>query len=359
MLGAYPNVTLSEARKRARRILNAASEGKDIPAVQREKSRKPVFAKIAEQYLEKHAKANKRNWKEDARLIHKELLPVWRRKRPQDIKRKDVIALLDGIVERGAPIQANRVHALISKIFNWAIERELVEYNPSSNVKKLAKENQRERVLSDEEIGALWAAFKQQSATIGSMFMLRLLTAQRGGEIASMAWKDFDLQNSWWTNPGEITKNGRSHRVPLTPHAVKLLTQLQATTGNQRWVFPSPSIEGQHITNVQKAAIRVKELSGVGDFVLHDLRRTAASYMASLGVGTDVISKILNHVESGVTAVYNRHSYDPEKRDALERWERHLLGIVSVSGQQTSDSGLAARAQEWRVPHEGDQQIER
>lgn len=338
MLGAYPNVTLNAARRRARRVLNVASEGKDIPAVEREKSRMPVFSKIAEQYLEKHAKPNKRNWKEDERLIHKELLPTWRRKRPQDIKRKDVIGLLDGIVERGAPIQANRVHALISKIFNWAIERELVEHNPCARMKRPAKENRRERVLSAEEIRALWAAIDQQGPTTRTILKLRLLTSQRGGEIVSMAWGDLDLNSGWWTIPGEIAKNGLSHRVPLAPYSKDLLRQLQQTTGHQRWVFPSKTVAGEHVKSVQKASDRIKRLSGVADFVLHDLRRTAASYMASLGISTTVISKVLNHVESGITAVYNRHSYDSEKQGALERWERHLLNIVTPSQPQAVES---------------------
>lgn len=337
MLGTYPNISLNEARKRAHRILSGASEGKDFAAVQRDQAKKPFFGKIAEEYLEKHAIQKKWQGKEDKRLIQKELMPIWKRKRAHEIKRRDVVDLLDEIVERGAPIQANRVLSLISKIFNWAIARDILENNPCFQVKKPAKENPRERVLSAEEVQAIWGAFEQQNLQIGSLFMLRLLTAQRGGEIESMAWKDLSLTGDWWTIPGEVAKNGKSHRVPLTPHALSLLKQLKPQTSDGDWVFPSPTVEGQHITNVQKAAIRVRKLSGVEDFVLHDLRRTAASYMASLGVGNHVISKILNHVEPGVTAVYNRHSYDAEKREALEIWERKLLEIVGSTKEAPLD----------------------
>ena len=329
MLGTYPTLSIGDARKKAHQILNAAFDGKDLAAVQRDQAKKPSFGKVAEEYLEKHAKPNKRRPEEDERLIKKELLPAWKRKRAHEIKRRDVVELLNGIVKRGAPIQANRVMSLISKIFNWGIGQDIVDYNPCTQVKKPAKENRRERVLSDEEVRQIWRAFEKQNDRIGSLLKLRLLTAQRGGEIESMAWKDLDLKSGWWTIPGEIAKNGQSHRVPLTPYALLLLKQLQPT-GDDVWVFPSPTVEGQHIFSVQKAAIRVKKLSGVGDFVLHDLRRTAASYMASLGVGTHVISKILNHVEPGVTAVYNRYSYDAEKRAALEVWESKLLEIVNT-----------------------------
>lgn len=142
--------------------------------------------------------------------------------------------------------------------------------------------------------------------------------------------------------PGEVAKNGLAHRVHLSSMEPKLLKQLQPITGAGRWVFPSPTVRGQHISNVQKAANRVKQLSGVEDFVLHDLRRTAAGNMASLGVGTNVISKILNHVEPGATAVYNRYGYDAEKREALERWDGKLMGIVGAGDKQQSEEPTTA-----------------
>lgn len=337
MLGRYSNVTRAEARKRAQRILNAASDGLNIAAEKRAKSKMPRFGAIALEYLEKHAKPNKRKWKEDERLIHKELMPVWRRKLAHEIKRKDVLNVLDAIVERGSPIQANRVLALIRKIFNWAIGRDLVEVNPCAQVKKPSKENQREKVLDDEEIQALWQAFGKQSLLIGTMFKLRLLTAQRGGEIQSMRWEDIHLEGGWWTIPGEIAKNGLSHRVPLSPTVRRLLEELVAESGEQEWVFPSPKAAGGHISNVQKAANRVKNLAQIDNFVLHDLRRTAATYMTRAKIPRLIVGKILNHVEPGITAVYDRNSYDAEKREALEIWESKLLGIVNSKQEAPTD----------------------
>ena len=139
---------------------------------------------------------------------------------------------------------------------------------------------------------------------------------------------DIDLRNGWWTIPGEFAKNGFSHRVPLTSKAVEIIRSLPSPGNDQDWSFPSPTRKGQYIASVQKAAQRVQMESGVEDFVLHDLRRTAASNLASLGVSNYVIGRILNHVETGVTAVYNRHSYDGEKRKALELWEKKLLEII-------------------------------
>ena len=355
MLGTNPPVTLADAREHAWDIIHDAEMGIEREAKEREEERrkqeneehekqKPTFAEMAAEYLERHAKPNKRTWKEDERLIGKELLPAWGDLKAEEIKRRDVIKILDGVMDRGAPIVANRVHALISKIFNWAIGRDLVENNPCFRVKKPGQEKKRDRVLVEDEIRRMWAAFQQQGPLVGTMFILRLLTAQRGGEIASMAWENLDLKNGWWTIPAEISKNGLSHRVPLTAHSLRLLNQLHVMTGNQKWVFPSPSVSGAHISNVNKAAERIKEFAGVENFVPHDLRRTAASYMASLGIGPHVISKILNHVETGVTAVYNRHSYDAEKRAALELWEKKLLEIVGEEPSRVVPEAPVERA---------------
>lgn len=186
------------------------------------------------------------------------------------------------------------------------------------------------------------------------MFKLRLVTAQRGGEIESMRWQDIDLEAGWWTIPAEYSKNNLSHRVPLSQMALDILLDHKKTidvdlekakqkaerSGNKAyyeikkkkyadWVFPSPVYKGGHITNVQKAAARVKMNSGIEDFKLHDLRRTAASMMAGSGIPRLVVSKILNHVEQGVTRVYDRHSYDSEKRAALDKWARRLGAILS------------------------------
>jgi integrase len=324
---------------------------------------------LAVEYLKKHAD-KKRSRYEDNRIIEKDLKPHWKDRKAYDIKRRDVIQLLDKIVERGAPIQANRTLALIHKMYNWGIGRDLVESNPCTQVKAPGREKQRDRVLSEIEIKTLWAAFKVEGKSIEPMFKLRLVTAQRGGEIESMRWQDIDLESSWWTIPAEFSKNNLSHRVPLSDIAIDILlahkramdTDLEKTKHKaqesgktedktnyekkiekySKWVFPSPVYKGDHITNVQKAVARVKEHSGVDDFKLHDLRRTAASHMTSMGISRLVVSKILNHVEQGITRVYDRHSYDKEKRTALEKWARRLLTILT--GQKAKVVKLNTKA---------------
>jgi integrase len=339
-LDRYPALSLSAARQQAQEAILAAARGEDPAARTKAEKGAPTFAILARDYLEKHAKAKKRSWREDSRVIERELVPRWGRRKVVAISRRDVHELLDGIVERGSPIQANRTLALVRKIFNWAIGRGMVPANPCLQIEAPAREKQRQRVLSDVELSSLWQAFDAVGPLLGPMFKLRLLTAQRGGEVASMRWRDIDLDTATWTIPPEAAKNGLAHTVPLSRPAVVLLRDLQIMASSAEWVFPSPR-PGQHVQNVQKAANRVRSASGVQNFVLHDLRRTAASRMTASGTSRLVVSKILNHVEHGVTRVYDRYSYETEKRQALDEWAE-LLGTMTNGKRGTAEPRTAA-----------------
>ena len=238
---------------------------------------------------------------------------------------RDVRTLLETIAERPAPIMANRVLALIRKIFNVGIARDVVEFNPCAQIERPGKERQRDRVLTDEEIRTFWTKLGQEPAEIAAAFRLRLVTAQRGGEVFEMRWGDVDLADRWWRIPGSDTKNGLPHRVPLIDLAIDILIALRSRvpkdTPASTYVLAGARGKRQR----SEASARV----GLADFRGHDLRRTAASRMASAGVPRLVIGKVLNHAERGVTAVYDRHSYDAEKREALDTWCRHLNAILA------------------------------
>ncbi|MGH9163771.1 MAG: tyrosine-type recombinase/integrase [Vicinamibacteraceae bacterium] len=266
------------------------------------------------------------NRKGRQRCPHVRRAAGWGSRKVKDIQRRDVRELLDEIAER-APIMANRTLALVRKVFNFAIEHDWVETNPCHMIKRPAPERQRERVLSDDKIRRVWKTLDAEHPIIAALFRLRLLTAQRGGELLGATWSEMDLASAWWTIPAERSKNGLAHRVPLSPQALRILKALRKTTGDSPWVFPSTRKNGPHISHAQKAIERIVERSGV-EFRGHDLRRTAASLMVGAGVPRLVVSKILNHVETGVTAVYDRHSCDQEKRQALDFWGRRLEAII-------------------------------
>jgi integrase len=332
-LGTYPALGLADARAKASTARHAIAQGEDPGQAKYDARRAPTVAKIAAQYIEMHAKIHKRSWRDDDRLLSREVLPALGSRKAYEVNRRDVIALLDRIVERGAPIQANRVLALVRKLYNWAISRDLLEHNPCLQVKPPGKEHHRDRVLTDDEIRLVSHAAEQLDPLITAQLKLRLLTVQRGGEVRTMRWDDIDLASGWWTIPGHIAKNGLAHRIPLSSQVQDILRTLQTITGEEPWVFPSYRRPGQPVLDVRKAMHRVSLLSGV-TFTPHDLRRTAASHMTSLGVARLVVGKILNHAEPGVTKVYDRHSYDAEKRQALNAWGERVMELMMAGGSK-------------------------
>ncbi|MGO9264366.1 MAG: tyrosine-type recombinase/integrase [Candidatus Binataceae bacterium] len=330
-IGGYPAISLADARDAAKRALRDAQLGADPASAKREARDAESFQELAHLYLERHAKIKKRSWQEDERIIKSELVPAWGNWKVADIERKDVIALLDKIVERGAGVMANRTRALISKIYNFAIlDRGMVEHNPAYKVANPGEEHQRDRVLGNAEIRALWKALDGEPIQIAAPFRLALLTAQRRGEVLGMAWSELDLDGGWWTIPAERAKNKLTHRVPLAPQALAILRERRAGVAmDTPYVFPGP--RHKPISNPQKWLRRIKKISGI-EFKFHDLRRTAASLMTGIGIERLVVSKILNHVERSITAVYDRHSYDNEKRAALLKWDIRLGEIVTGQG---------------------------
>ena len=334
-LGTYPAVSLASARVKHATAKALLEKSVDPGAQQVERKRAErtaeTVADLVEVYLEKWARPRKRSAHEDERILRKEVLPVWGRRKAKDITRKNVIALLDEIVERGAPVMANRSLAVIRKMFNFAIRRDIIDATPVAMVEAPAKEYKRDRVLSVDEIRTFWNGLDQAPMSDGVKLALKLqlATAQRKGEIVGAHLSEFD-EEGVWTIPAERSKNGIAHRVPLSSLALDLLEQTRDLAGESPWLFPSPSgskpITPQSINN---ALGRTLSAIGVENMTPHDLRRTAASGMTSLGISRLTVSKILNHVESHVTARYDRYSYDPEKRHALDAWGAHLEGLLS------------------------------
>lgn len=351
---SFPVIKLAEARQTAADALHDVAHGINPATKKKVERNSETFDYLASEYLERHAKLKKKSWGEDERIIKTDLLPVFGGTRAKDITRRDVRALLDRKATT-APIMANRIRATLRKMFNWGILNEIVESNPVYLVPVPAKDRQRDRILTENEIKTVWKALdnevrdadkshrKRQAFTAGSL-KLRLLTAQRGGEVMSMEWTEID--GDWWTIPGTKTKNGLTHRVPLTPFALRITEDMKLLAEGEgkkkkalsQFVFPSPK-GNSPIANPQKALERLHKTTGIS-FRGHDLRRTAASMMTSMGIQRLTVQKILNHVEPGVTAVYDRHSYDKEKRQALESWSKRLM--VLVSGLEEADAESAS-----------------
>lgn len=325
-LGTTDAISLAQARDRVRDLLHDASKGAD-PATDKQAGRKAeTIADLATLYIEKWAKLQKKSWRADRNLLENKVLPRWRHRAIVDITRHDCRNLVEQVAEAGAPIVANRVVSLLSKMFTFALDRDLVPANPALRLPRPGKEQQRDRVLTESELRTLWESFSALEPNMGAFYKLRLLTAQRGAEVGAMLWQDVDLEQGWWTVPAPIAKNKLAHRVPLNASALAIITSLQPTVerlATERSVYVLAGARGKRQQSEAAATFTVPDFRG------HDLRRTVASMMASAGIPRLTIGKMLNHVERSVTAVYDRHSYDAEKQAALTWWDSKLSAILA------------------------------
>lgn len=259
-----------------------------------------------------------------------------------ELTKQQIIAFLDGIVDRGSPVMANRTYALLKQFFEWAAAKDRIPASPMAGVKAPGgKEQPRKRLLTAEEIKTLWAALDSADMAEQTRVALKLLlvTAQRRGELTQARWDHFDLDAKVWTIPVELLKSAHSRRdrpephvVPLSNLAVELLRRLKALAGDSPVVLPAHASKRHakgYSEGVLSRAVRqnAKHL-GVAHWTPHDLRRTAATFMTRLGIPRLHVEKVLNHSTGDIAEVYDRYDYLPEKRAALERWGEHLQAIV-------------------------------
>lgn len=220
-------------------------------------------------------------------------------------------------------------------MFGWAVERDIISSSPFHGVKAPGKETARERVLTDDELLRLWRAADQIGGVSGTFIKMLMLTGQRRDEVATMRWDNLDFDNRVWTIPREETKGDRTHEVPLSPLVLEVLTSLP-----RLGEFIFTTLGDRPINGYSKIKNRADKLAGIEDWRFHDLRRTAGTGMASLGTPVSTISRVLNHKEGGVTKIYNRYGYMPEKRAALETWARKIETLI----RPTPDNVVELRA---------------
>ncbi|MFZ0601804.1 MAG: integrase arm-type DNA-binding domain-containing protein [Roseiarcus sp.] len=349
-LGPYPALDLANARRRAQEALGEIASGKN-PAAEKKAAREAQKAAnstadrvetVAASFIEKYVKRNvSDSWAREAeRLLTKEINPKFGFKRLSEVKKSDIHDLLDEIVDRGAPVVANRTLAVFRRLCNWAVERGVVDASPCDKIKAPATEESRDRILSDDEVRLAWGAFERVGWPFGEIAQLLLLTGARRDEIASGRWSEIDLEAKTWTIAKERSKNGVAHEIPLSDAAIAALKALPrisdkkdalifSTTGR---TAVSGFSRAKDAIDKAMADARGAEIETPDGWTFHDLRRTAASGMAGLGIAPHVVEAVLNHKSGtikGVAAVYNRYSYATEKRAALDAWARRLDAIVT------------------------------
>lgn len=330
-LGRYsPKFTLADAHDEAVKKAWELIEGENPAEERRREKAAGTVADLIDLYIENWAKPNKRTWQRDKELLEKEVLPKWGENRVFDIESQDVIDLVDKLAER-APVKANRVLAVIRKMFAWAaspraknILRWQLRVNPAAGVTPPTKEESREKELSDSEIKRLWAEYSKLNSQSRDCLAVIAFTAQRSGEVMKM--KKADIEGRWWTIPESDTKNARPHMVYLTDSAWKIIKP--RLKGESPYIFPSPKDHLKPVSTLQKGHEKAREAAKATDVRIHDWRRTGATRMAKNGVSRQIISYVLNHKDSGITAIYDRHDYADEKKKALQVWEGVLTEIA-------------------------------
>jgi len=336
-IGNYPQISLQKANEKlnhAKQILLKDEDpgAQNIEQKKREKEA-PTVTEFIEEFIEKHSKPNKKTWAEDQRVLLKEIAPVIGYRKMKDVRKREIISILDSMVARGVGAMANRTLNVVSKMFNFAESRDVIEISPCIRIPAPAKKIARDRVLKEAEIKQFWEALEisQMSQSNKWVLMLLLITLQRRGETVMAQRKEFDLKMKCWIIPAEKAKNGKAHLVPLNNLALEILQEMEIKNLNpDDYLFPSKvneeSIDPRATTRALK---KVQKSIGLDRFTPHDLRRTAATMMTGLGVPRLTVSKLLNHQETSVTGIhYDLYEYVEEKRKACANWDRKLRNIL-------------------------------
>ncbi len=407
-LGEYPTVTLAKARERLIDVRQVYKDGKDpqefgfewhsnpererreaAAAIEAEE-KNPTVKTLAAEYMKRHANVNKRasSAKEDQRLIDKDILPVWGDRKASDIRKRDVVKLLENIAERG-PALCHNIFKLVRKMYNFAVSRDILENTPCLGIKidEIAAITSRDRVLKEpndhngvDEILTFWNELEKaaMSEDVKRILKLILVTGQRPGEVAGLHSEEIAVEHkelkddkgnvirewdeAWWTIPVARRKVKEKSKNPPQPHRVYLSKLALELIGDKEgYKFPSPLIKlnendkpiPKHIDENAVAyairrnlkdykprrAIKGKTISmvkvkedrkmNIEHFTPHDLRRTCSTRLAELGFKDEVNDAILGHTKKGVVGIYNRYKYDKEKQQAMLAWERKLLSIIT------------------------------
>jgi integrase len=332
-IGPYGRVTLHQARVAAQKVFAARLEGRDLAAEKRE-ARRRVVADRVEDLLESFIAqrlAQNRSGGEISRLLRREVGTPWAGRSIHEISKRDVVEVISAIEQRGAPVAANKTLKSLKTFLRWCVGRAVLDQSPAEGVPLPAKEVARDRVLNDQELAQVILAARAMGGPYGGIVELLALTGQRREEVARMKWDELDLARRIWTLPKSRTKNAKEHLVHLSEQAIAVLKR-----ADKKGPFVFSVIGTKPFQEFSKAKRRLDQLSGVTGWRVHDLRRTCVSGMARLGVAPHVADKILNHQTgtiSGVAAVYQRHEFLAERRQALDLWGAHVGAILVAMSQ--------------------------
>ncbi len=343
-LGPLTAIDLGKARDTAKDLYAKVRLGGD-PAGEKVHARlkaSETFEAIASQYLQhQQAKLRPRSYDQVQRHLNLYSRPL-HRLQLEKITKRDIAACVSSVRSNSGLVTGNRVRATLSAFFSWAMGEGLAETNPVIGTNR-SEEKSRERVLDSNELRLIWSALRDDD--FGAIMKLLMLTGQRAGEIAGLRWSE--IRGDTIAIPGERTKNSRPHTIPLSQAAHSIIAK-QQRHGGRDLIFGRAT--GQYngwnysVTALNRRIAEVAKRS-LPPWVPHDLRRSFATHAAGIGIAPHIIEAVLNHVsghKGGVSGIYNRAQYEPEKRTALDRWAAYLLAVVS--GVESNVTPLRARS---------------
>jgi integrase len=340
-IGTYPATSLATARGRALEARSHVEAGND-PRLTGQGAAAMTIAGLIEAYLADPERAALRTRHAIERRLRRNVIPVIGAVKLSELRRRDVRDVTDAMLRRGVKVEATRVFEDIKTAVRWAVQHEYLDANPLDGMTKPAQGTARTRVLSDDEIRTLWTGLPDtlaRSVQCQRIIKLCLITAQRVGEVSGMSVSELDLKAREWRLPASRTKNSFPHVVPLSDTAIGIIREAMADAGKREQLFPcgEGSLPPVAVARTIQRANAAKRF-GIAPWSAHDLRRTALTQMARLGVAPIVLGHVANHrttTKAGVTlAVYSQYTYDKEKRAALDLWDERLQAIIAGDGAQ-------------------------
>lgn len=329
-LGEYPKLSLKDARlmlQDVKKKFRDESNGLDTAPIYN-------FGNLIEEYFSFKLPTFKKKYKDECtRIINKELMPVLETKVLSEIQRRDVNQIIDKIWQRNSIRMGNKTLQLMKSLFNFGIERGLMNSNPAQHIKKNPKgEIKRERYYSDDEIVQIWNVVKTLPEPTKCYYALLFLYGQRKDETLRIKWVDVNEEDKIWEIPASITKNSTRQVLPLTPYFELILKGLKKSTKKPTEYLFASQVRSRAPFSPKLSAKEIKQKTGISDFRIHDIRRTFATNLSKLGYDRLIIGKLLNHKDMAgdnhVTAIYDRNDYMKEKNEALLAWQKKLKSIL-------------------------------
>ena len=326
-LGRYPALSLAQARELAQEALQEVAKGNDPQDLKRERqaaqAQRITFGELFEQfktrYIERHLKPSTRG--DYIGYLDREFVPKWKDRPADSIQKEDILKVLKEMADRDNTRAPDYARAIIRKLFKWATDNCLIKVFPAADIPRQGKIVKRKRRLRDEEIKKFWRAAEKVGYPFGPFFQILLLTGQRESEVAAMNKKR--IENGVWYI-GE-NKSNRENEIPLPSLALEILKNLPDNESNLVFTTTGET----PISGFARAKKKLDELAEIEEpWRIHDLRRTARTYFAKLGVPRVVSELILNHSLKGLDEVYDQHDYTDEKRQGLTKWAQYVERIT-------------------------------